>query len=240
MTELVAKFVAAFKRGVEGEVAAMRESAEAFEIRLTNGEHLGALRYRFDLPVSTERLVPGMVVSLRTPRGDDSASIERIDGGQIAIAATQPIDVTGPVALVVAPWFLYDRLVQALDRIDASRHAVSLALALFGKHAPSRAAAVLRCDHGALDASQRAAVQLCSESELAFVWGPPGTGKTVTLTHVIEELVAQGQRILLASTTNAAIDQVLAKLSGRAWFAESVAAGTLIRLGRSEAETFGA
>src|SRR5438046_2444172 len=111
MTELVAKFVAAFKRGIEGEVAAMRDSAEAFEIR------------------------------------------------------------------------------------------------------------------------QRAAVQLCCDSELAFVWGPPGTGKTVTLTHVIEELVAQGERILLASTTNAAIDQVLAKLSGRAWFAEAVAAGTLIRLG---------
>src|SRR4029079_5543253 len=101
-------------------------------------------------------------------------------------------------------------------------------------------ATALVCDHGALDASQRAAVQLCSDSELAFVWGPPGTGKTVTLTHVIEELLAQGQRILLASTTNAAIDQVLAKLSGRAWFADAVAAGTLIRLGRSEAETFGA
>src|ERR1043165_4840142 len=147
MTELVAKFVAAFKRGIEGEVAAMRESAEAFEIRLANGEYLGALRYRFDVPTSTERLVPGMVATLRTPRGDHSATIERIeqrserrseyneriDGGQIAIAATQPIDVTEPVALVVAPWFLYDRLVQALERIDASRHAVVSALALFGK-----------------------------------------------------------------------------------------------------------
>ncbi|HSS02294.1 MAG TPA: AAA domain-containing protein [Kofleriaceae bacterium] len=240
MTELVAKFVAAFKRGIEGEVAAMRESAEAFEIRLTNGEDLGALRYRFDVPTSTERLAPGMVASLRTPRGDGSATVERIDGGRITIAAMQPIDVGERVALVVAPWFLYDRLVQALDRIDPSRHAVALALALFGKHPPSRVATPLRCDHGALDASQRAAVQLCSDSELAFVWGPPGTGKTVTLTHVIEELVAQGHRILLASTTNAAIDQVLAKLSGRAWFADEVAAGRLIRLGRSEAETFGA
>src|SRR5437762_108173 len=112
MTELVAKFVAAFKRGIEGEVAAMRDSAEAVEIRLTNGEYLGALRYRFEVPTSTERLVPGMIASLRTPRGDDSATIERIErieGAQITLAATQPIDVTGPVALVVAPWFLYDR-----------------------------------------------------------------------------------------------------------------------------------
>lgn len=240
MIELLARFVAAFKRGIEGEVAAMRESSEVFEIRLTNGEDLGTLRYSFDAPPATDRLVAGAVASLRTPRGDISATVERIDAARITIAATQPIDATGPVALVVAPWFLYDRLLQALDRIDVDRHVVPLALALFGKRPHARAATRLRCEHDALDASQRAAVQLCSDSELAFIWGPPGTGKTVTLTHVIEELLAQDQRILLASTTNAAIDQVLAKLSSRAWFAPAVAAGRLIRLGRSDADTFGA
>jgi hypothetical protein len=239
MVELVAKFVAAFKRGIEGEVAAMRESAEAYEIRLSNGEDLGALRYRFDAPAG-DRLAPGMVASLRTPRGDDGATVERIDGARITIAATRPVDVTGPVALVIAPWFLYDRLLQALDRIAAGSHATAVAINLFTRQSFARATTALVCDHGALDASQRTAVQLCSDSERAFVWGPPGTGKTVTLTHVIEELRAQGQRILLASTTNAAIDQVLAKLSPRAWFADAVAAGTLIRIGRSDADTFGA
>jgi hypothetical protein len=240
MRELVAKFVAAFKRGIEGEVAAMRDSGETFEIRLTNGEDLGTLRYSFDVPPALDRLVPGAVAALRTPRGEASATIERIDAARITLAAMQPIDATGQVALVVAPWFLYDRLQQALDRIDVDRHAVALALALFGKQPHGRAASALLRDHGALDASQRAAVQLCSDSDVAFLWGPPGTGKTVTLTHVIEELLAQGKRILLVSTTNAAIDQVLARLSARGWFAPAVAAGTLIRLGRSDADTFGA
>src|SRR5439155_1133248 len=97
-----------------------------------------------------------------------------------------------------------------------------------------------RCDHDALNASQRAAVQLCSDSDLAFIWGPPGTGKTATLTHVIEELLAQDRRSLLVSTTNAAIDQVIAQMAGRPWFAAAVEAGRLIRLGRSDEETFGA
>ncbi|HLL25532.1 MAG TPA: AAA domain-containing protein, partial [Kofleriaceae bacterium] len=145
-----------------------------------------------------------------------------------------------PIALVVAPWFLYDRLLQALGELAVERHAVDVALRLFGKRPHTRAATTLRCDHAALDASQRAAVQLCSDSDLAFIWGPPGTGKTVTLTHVVEELLAQGQRLLLASTTNAAIDQILAKLSRTTWFAGAVEAGTVIRLGRSTAETFGA
>jgi superfamily I DNA and/or RNA helicase len=148
------------------------------------------------------------------------------------IQATQWIDAGEPCALIIAPWFLYDRLVQALDGIAAPE----LALTLFGKGEVVRAATALVREHGELNASQRAAVQLCAESNVAFVWGPPGTGKTATLVHIIDELLARGERILLASTTNAAIDQVLAKLAGRAWFAP----GTFVRLGRSDAETFGA
>jgi hypothetical protein len=62
----------------------------------------------------------------------------------------------------------------------------------------------------------------------------------VTLAHVVEELLAQDKRILLVSTTNAAIDQVLAKLAARPWSAPMIAAGALVRLGKSEDETFGA
>jgi hypothetical protein len=238
--ELLARFVAAFKRGIEGELAAMHASSEAFEVSLSGGDDLGTSRYSFELPAS-EKLVPGTVCSLRSSRGEQRVTIERVDDARITIAATQPIDVTTPpIALLVAPWFLYDRMLQALDDLHVDRHGVALALALFGKQPHARTATALSCDHGALDASQQAAVQLCSDSDLAFIWGPPGTGKTVTLTHVIEELLAQHKRILLASTTNAAIDQILAKLAGRSWFAPAVEAGTLIRLGRSDADTFGA
>jgi hypothetical protein len=231
MRELVARFVSAFKRGIEGELAAMRASADAFEIPLARGEDLGTLRYSFEL-TAPDKLVPGTVCSLKTPRGDQRVTIERVEDHRITLQATQWIDTAAECALVVAPWFLYDRLVQALDAIDTA----PLALTLFGKHETARTATQLGRDHAALNASQRAAVQLCADSNLAFVWGPPGTGKTVTLVHVIDELLARGERILLASTTNAAIDQILAKLSTRPWFAP----GTFVRLGRSDADTFGA
>ncbi|MCE9574135.1 MAG: DNA2/NAM7 family helicase [Deltaproteobacteria bacterium] len=241
MNELLARFVAAFQRGIEGEVAAMRAGSAALEIPLTDGADLGGQRYGFALPAGSDRLAVGAVCVLRGPHGEQSVTIERVGAdGRIALAATLPIDVAAPAAIVVAPWFLYDRLHGALERVDPDRHGVALALTLFGRRPPTRTATALRVAHDALDASQRAAVQLCSDSDLAFVWGPPGTGKTVTLTHVIEELLAQGRRILLASTTNAAIDEVLAKLSTRPWFTAAVAAGTAIRLGRSAADTFGA
>lgn len=209
----------------------MRASSEAFEIPLTRGEDLGTQRYSFEVS-APDKLVPGTVCSLKTPRGDQRVTIERVDDERITIAATAWLDIASECALIVAPWFLYDRLLGALDEVKAA----PLALTLFGSQPPQRAATALQRDHGELNASQRAAVQLCADSNLSFVWGPPGTGKTVTLVHVIDELVARGERILLASTTNAAIDQVLAKLSTRPWFEP----GVFVRLGRSDANTYGA
>jgi Cdc6-like AAA superfamily ATPase len=238
---LLARFVAAFKRGIEREVAAMRASSDAFELALARGEELGARRYAFDLPEPNEKLAAGAECTLRTARGDARVTIERCDELRITVIADQPIDVAArPLVLVVAPWFLYDRLRQALDELTVDRHAVALALTLFGQRPHRRAAAPLRCDHGALNPSQRAAVQLCNDSELAFLWGPPGTGKTATLTHVLEELLAHDRRILLVSTTNAAIDQLLAKIAARPWFQAALDAGRFIRLGRSDDDTFGA
>jgi hypothetical protein len=229
--ELLARFVSAFKRGIEGELAAMRESAETFELALAGGEDLGGLRYSFE-PATADRLAAGSVAVLKSSRAEQRVVIERIADDRIVVLADQAIDVAAPCALVIAPWFLYDRLIAALDEISAA----PLALMLFGKQPPARVASELRLDHGELDPSQRAAVQLCADSELAFVWGPPGTGKTATLVHVIDELLAKGERILVASTTNAAIDQLLAKLAARPGFAP----GVFVRLGRSDADTFGA
>jgi hypothetical protein len=239
--QLLARFVAAFTRGIEREVAAMRTSSEASELALGRGEELGPLRYGFELPEARPQLAAGAEGSLRTARGDLRVTLERCEELRITLTSDQPIDLDArPITLSVAPWFLYERLVQALADLDEDRHAVALALTLFGKRPHRRAASALRCDHTALNPSQRAAVQLCSDSALAFVWGPPGTGKTATLTNLLEELLAQGRRILLASTTNAAVDQILAKLAARPWFAPAVEAGTVVRLGRSDEDTFGA
>jgi hypothetical protein len=61
VAELLARFISAFKRGIEGELAAMRASAAAYEVPLTGGQDLGALRYSFE---TSERLMPGTVCVL--------------------------------------------------------------------------------------------------------------------------------------------------------------------------------
>jgi superfamily I DNA and/or RNA helicase len=83
-------------------------------------------------------------------------------------------------------------------------------------------------------------VQLCRDSNVAFVWGPPGTGKTRTISHIVIELLAQGHRVLLTSTTNAAIDQALAILATHPAAEEYMRDGRIVRVGQTDAATYGA
>ncbi len=60
-----------------------------------------------------------------------------------------------------------------------------------------------------LNASQRAAIHAALTKPFIYLWGPPGTGKTATLGHIVALSLAQGDRVLLVSNTNRAVDVVL-------------------------------
>jgi AAA domain len=57
-----------------------------------------------------------------------------------------------------------------------------------------------------LNTDQRLAIAQMSADRLHFLWGPPGTGKTTTLGAAIARWVRQGKKVLVASTSNAAVD----------------------------------
>ena len=65
--------------------------------------------------------------------------------------------------------------------------------------------------HGwpALRPAQQDAVAACCSSGLQLVWGPPGTGKTLVIATAISHLAASGQRVLLVSNNNIAVDTAL-------------------------------
>jgi len=50
--------------------------------------------------------------------------------------------------------------------------------------------------------------QACGSS-VTYIWGPPGTGKTYAIAHLVTALIESGQRVLVSSHTNAAVDQAL-------------------------------
>jgi hypothetical protein len=76
-------------------------------------------------------------------------------------------------------------------------------------------------------AMQREAYESCLATGVSLVWGPPGTGKTRVLTEAMSTLLATGQRVLLVSATNIAVDNALLGVIG----ARRHQPGVLLRVG---------
>lgn len=70
-------------------------------------------------------------------------------------------------------------------------------------------------ENGIFDVSQKRAVALGLNKKrpLLIVQGPPGTGKTGLLKELIILAVQQGERVLVTAPTNAAVDNMVEKLS---------------------------
>lgn len=57
-----------------------------------------------------------------------------------------------------------------------------------------------------------AKLALCTK-DFAFLEGPPGSGKTTTILEIIAQMIMRGERVMLAASTNAAIDNILERLN---------------------------
>jgi len=79
-----------------------------------------------------------------------------------------------------------------------------------------------------LNEEQSRAVATAREPHLAWLWGPPGTGKTTTVAAIVEALAEDGKRVLLVAPTNVAVDVALSAVLRRLGPREP---GHVVRLG---------
>ncbi len=86
-----------------------------------------------------------------------------------------------------------------------------------GEHPPNR--------------SQEQAIQASFSKSLAIIWGPPGTGKTQTISKAIEAHLKAGRRVLLVSHANVAVDEALEKVAEQLKHDPLYNEGKLVRLG---------
>ncbi len=69
----------------------------------------------------------------------------------------------------------------------------------------------------------------------SFLWGPPGTGKTYTVGHVVVALTRRGYKVLLLAPTNVAVDLALISVD-QAFIQQGIGleSGQVLRVGRPE------
>ncbi|MBB4965422.1 AAA domain-containing protein [Saccharothrix violaceirubra] len=130
-------------------------------------------------------------------------------------------------------------LAEQLDRTISGAGGLNLTAAgwLVGRDLPAAG----RCPHPEryvrgwrslqLNDRQRDAVARALGSDLTFVWGPPGTGKTEVVGHVVEGNHRQGHRVLFLAPTNVAVDQAVERLCELLSAEDGFAGGLVQRAG---------
>ena len=58
------------------------------------------------------------------------------------------------------------------------------------------------------DSQQKAVAAITQNENITIIHGPPGTGKTTTLTEAIVQLIKAGEKILVAAPSNTAVDNI--------------------------------
>jgi AAA domain/Topoisomerase DNA binding C4 zinc finger/PLD-like domain len=93
---------------------------------------------------------------------------------------------------------------------EATNFNSDIASAVINNTGDERPAATFEPDKiGSLRPKQVEAVSTAIANDVFYLWGPPGTGKTFTLSRVSDLLFAAGKKTLICSNTNQAVDQVL-------------------------------
>lgn len=176
--------------------------------------------YKFDVPNEPEKSIePDRPYILHIDNKTIDGNIYSITGSYVEIELKEhrgqiipSIDIIFDLKVLLD---LIDRRIVLIDR-EPDKFKIDSAKFLFH---PERSVSFttphLNLDHknrgdkNNLNAEQVEAIQSSLRNKLTIIWGPPGTGKTITLQGVIAEFLANNKKLLFASNTNNAIDGLL-------------------------------
>lgn len=130
------------------------------------------------------------------------------NGSLLTVRVAEFADPVDPYLWVLRqpPTFLLEALRDGIAKLGEAPLAVALAAGRIGGRDASAP------DPSGFHPAQADAYRACLGGGVRLVWGPPGTGKTTVLRYAIGDLIGRGDRVLLVSATNIAVDNVLVKV----------------------------
>lgn len=114
------------------------------------------------------------------------------------------------ITITSNPYYLLEIL---KERLEESKSDYKLAQIAFGQSKPNIGENNSFAPSMGLETYQQKAVAKALGSDVSFIWGPPGTGKTYVLSVIAEELFKKDKSILIVSHTNIAIDNALQRIA---------------------------
>ncbi len=211
MRDLLAKFVAA----IGAEIALVEKENRDQSYELLSGQRdeksTGTL-YVF-LLADPLRLPEDAFGTLQTDGKELSVMVVAQEGNRIwlLLESLDPLPVyLGSARLVLNQTDLLRRLKEKIQLLQADSD-LGLAPSVFGYVSSTLSSTELPpgLSERLGDSRTRAVLQQALASDVTFVWGPPGTGKTFTIAALVASLAELNQTVLVTSHTHAAVEQAL-------------------------------
>lgn len=222
---------------LEDEISAIKKSGGTEQVGVHDGKYAGAVadRISYVFFLDTELYVPSDTpAQLHIDKEYYEAIVVHIQGFEITLALR---DDLGPfiskAVLSFSAYYLLELLKQRLKEVLTGSLPTErdMAMRLFAfqpNESLSKQIPVTRPD--SLNRKQFEAIKQSLGQRVTFIWGPPGTGKTRTIGALAHELVRCGERVLITSHTNVAVDTALKPVIEALDDAE-IKGGTVIRVG---------
>lgn len=207
-----------FAEAVRSEIAELEKSGGAQTYEVLSGkqfEVLGPAKAIYHFIIADATRVPEDASGkLKTASQQFTVSVVAQEANRISLiveGSNLPKNIPRAV-LLVDDTALLKKLADALDKVVTNPTSVGpLATVIF--HPSHATVGVGHTSNPKILAAvgeekNRIISQVCGSS-LTYVWGPPGTGKTHLIAYLIAALIQVGERLLVTSHTNVAVDQAL-------------------------------
>ncbi|HUI28907.1 MAG TPA: AAA domain-containing protein [Candidatus Acidoferrales bacterium] len=209
---MLKKRISLYVTALQNEIEALRNYSSR-NYSLSAGKFLGnadtefLYEFKFD---DDARMGEDVPVEIDVEGNVTRGSLVAVESNRIVLLLQGYIgDKVDHAMLRTAPYFLLEQLIDRLESIEDKD--VECIEALFGEDEGEELGQDIALDPKKLNEFQVKAARSVIKRQISFIWGPPGTGKTQTLAFTAANLVSIGEKVLIISNTNIAVDVALQK-----------------------------
>ncbi len=226
---------------LECEIQAIKKRGATSSIEVLGGQCKGQCdnNHIYVFPVSNDVYVrDDSPIKVVVGQQESNGMVVSLGEGILTIASERDFGPTiAHARIVIDDSFLVLRLRERLEEVrsgDLNFNSVLAEKTLGNQTSSSATVAVeprVYSGDPALNEEQAQAVAKALGSEVLFLWGPPGTGKTTVLARIAESYYYAGLSVLVISNTNIAVDTALEMIAGRLKTDPGFQEGAVLRYG---------